>query len=495
MVGGNRKTRHIVINFIATHNLDFLSYPLSKRNFLNEKRREIMASYDALRKISAIRDVGELVTINAARFAKYKKKKLALLSRNKLIKYIPSFLIRTLHDYVTGEQKISHYQQLMLDSWERSGLNKDSAHRVLQRLYGIGPQLFTRLDKDYFSGSPSVLDKRFFHDLSKTNWKKYFSLPHILSPMRLQSALDSGSEDGLTAREKDYVKGIYMTHKKKKWSTFVRSKQGKEYMSQLIKPSSRFYVYDRQHRKAVRLAERDMSIDEIDSPYYGREPDAQTLLDAIEYTRPEPPPACFDWFLNRLGHRIHSYSEASGDDPIFVYSAWMLRNNESPERLTDPQVYWPASDEKHNNFRPSFRTIFPPAAGEWSSGRGNLFYSNEVMMLRVDAIENDDYFSNDTEAAVNFGFEVASKIASVDPTGISSIIVALGEIAWLVVMIIDYLDDDDYIGSYNYTLWPEWMPKQASDYPWSTIPWIILRKDDSVWEFRVKSEVRTAIFI
>jgi hypothetical protein len=111
------------------------------------------------------------VTINAARSAKFKKNKLDLLKRNKLIKYIPSFLIRTLHDYVTGEREISRYQQLMLDSWERSGLNRDSAHRVLQRLYGIGPQLFTRLDSDYFSGPPSALDKRFFHDLSQANWK------------------------------------------------------------------------------------------------------------------------------------------------------------------------------------------------------------------------------------------------------------------------------------------------------------------------------------
>jgi hypothetical protein len=312
--------------------------------------------------------------------------------------------------------------------------------------------------------------------------------------MRLQAALDSGSEARLTMREKDYVAGIYKTQKKKKWSTFARSRQGKAYMGQLIQPSSRYYVYDRNQRKAVRLAERDMSIDEIDSPYYGREPDAQTLLDSIDYTVAEPPPACFDWFLNRLGHRIHSYSEASGDDPIFVYSAWVLRDYESPQRLTDPQVYWPASDEKHSHFRPSFRTIFPPAADEWSSDRGNLFYSNEVLMLRVDAIENDDYFSDDTEAAVSFGFDVAGKIASVDPTGISGIVVALGEIAWQVIMFIDYLDKDDYIGSYNYTLWPEWMPKQASSYPWSQQPWIILRKDDSVWEFRVKSEVRSAIF-
>jgi len=265
-------------------------------------------------------------------------------------------------------------------------------------------------------------------------------------------------------------------------------------MQRLIEPASRFYVYDREQHKEIKLSQTDLRIDEADSPYYARELDASTLREAIEYRPPEPPPACFDWFLDRLGHRIHSYSESSGDDPIFVYSAWVLRDDVAPERLTNPQVYKPADDEKHDNFRPSFRTIFPPAPDEWQSGRGNLFYSNEVLMLRIDAIEDDDYFGDDTEAAIEFGFDVASKIAAVDPTGISGIVVGIGEIAFQIIMFIDWLDDDDYIGCYNYTLWSDWLPKDEESYPWSHQPWIILRRGDSHWEFRVKSEVRSAVF-
>jgi len=184
-----------------------------------------MASYGILKPISTINEPRDLTEVNSKRFEKFKTNKIALLKRNQLVKFIPSFLIRTLHDYVTGEQEKSRYQSLLLDSWQRCGLNEDSARTVLERLYGIGPQLFDLLDKSYFEGSPHALDKRFFRDLTRANWDKYFSSPHLLSPMRMKEALKSGSDEMLTEREKAFTAGIYQTHKKEKLGG-VRSQRG-----------------------------------------------------------------------------------------------------------------------------------------------------------------------------------------------------------------------------------------------------------------------------
>ena len=456
-----------------------------------------MATYEYFKPYEKMENPLDAFRIYSKQTKIYKTKLLCLLKRFEVCKSLPSFLIRTLHDYVSGETRLSQYQRIIINLWEQSGLGKPAAGNALYRFYSIGQELFSYLDFHYFSEPTSRLDRRFKVDATKLDWSKYFTSDGVLSPIRLSEALRTSSMKNLTIREKDFAREIMRINKKRSWRTFTQDYKAATSLQCIIKePLPRYYIADRKSGKVLKLSDTQFRIADNRSNYLGKDISNKALEEFfIQEEAPSKELACFDLWLYRLGHKIDEYSEVTGDDPVFVYSAYVLSETAPPEIIAGPEVYIPKDDEIHTNFRSNIKRIYPELAGNILYNRENLFHANETLILMVDAIEDDDWFSDETEEYIDFGFRTANAISSLDPTGITGVIVAIGELAWEVVKLFDKLDDDDYIGRSMYFLYPNILPEDSSNYPWSREWDLIFRKgDDLIWRFRIKNEVKTAIF-
>ena len=120
-----------------------------------------MATYEYFKPYEMMENPLDAFRICSKQEKVYKTKKLHLLKRMGIWKSLPSFLIRTLHDYVSGETRLSQYQRIIINLWEQSGLGKSAAGNALYRLYSIGPELFSYLDINYFSEPNRRLERRF----------------------------------------------------------------------------------------------------------------------------------------------------------------------------------------------------------------------------------------------------------------------------------------------------------------------------------------------
>jgi hypothetical protein len=455
-----------------------------------------MSTYETYKPFYQLSDPKIASKVNAERLKIYKSKKLKLLKNLAPLKSPMSFLIRTLHDYAFSETEPSKYQTVLLNAWEGAGLNRDAANRALTRLYSLGPQLFSNLNSKYFSLPANSIDKRLFADVSKIDWQKFFKSPNVISPERLSTALKTKNDEKLTKKEKNFIRGYMHAYRKKSWKTFVNDKEAFEAIQRLVEiPRKRYYVSDNRSGKSIALKneEGEFRIDDVSSPYHNRALSSEVLQSILIPEVSSKQVVCYDWWFWRLGHRIASYSEATGDDPVFIYSAYVCSETASPVKIAGPEVYKPKPDEKHSNFRESFSRIHPPLPGAVQSLRSNEFLANEHIVFRLDAIEDDQYFDDDTAGYIDFGFKVAGAITRLDPTGLTSIVVAIGEIAWAVVKLIDWLDDDDYVGNYVFALYPNHLPVQEEMYPWGFVRDLTIYNRPYVWSFRIQNVVQNVI--
>lgn len=455
-----------------------------------------MSTYETYKTFSELSDPKIVSKVNAERLKQYKNRKLKLLKRLAPLKSPLSFLIRTLHDYAFSEIEPSRYQTVLINAWEAAGLDRKAANRTLTRLYSIGPQLFSNLNSKYFKLPSNSIDKRLFADISKIDWQKYFESPNIISPKRISTALETKSDEKLTEKEKYFIRGYMHSYRKKSWKTFVNDQEAREAVHRLVKiPRQRYYVVDNRSGKTIALksTEGEFRIDDASSPYHNQAVSSEMLQSILTPEQPAKQVVCYDWWFWRLGHRISSYSEATGDDPVFIYSAYVCSDTSSPVKIAGPEVYKPKDDEKHSHFRESFSRIHPPLPGAIPSPRSNEFLANEYIVFRLDAIEDDQYFDDDTAGYIDFGFRVAGAITRLDPTGITSIVVAIGEIAWSVVKLIDWLDDDDYVGNYVFQLHPSHLPVQEDMYPWGFVRDLTIYNRPYVWSFRIQNVVQNVI--
>jgi len=386
-----------------------------------------------------------------------------------------------MHDYLSSEAKLSAYQRYVINAWERAGLDKGDAHKAISRLYGIGPTLFQKLDKSYLSGGTENLDKRLRKDVSKIDWNKYFSHKKVLSPNRIQRAIDTGNLNKVTKKEKSFLNNLAKTYKKRDWRGFLLDKETKGIASRLVAKKSGKYLI-----KLGQLADAEHFMD-----YNSWKKVAEILLQQREEPEPEIKLCSYEWSLERISHRIVKCEEYTGDDPVFVYSCFLYTGVGLPWKVSGPEVYKPAEHEKHSNWRVSEKDIYPTYG---------LHYSDvpERPLLVVTAIEDDQYFSDDTAAAVEFGLDVASMIAAADPTGISSIVITIMDIAWEVVKLLDWLDDDDVVGTSVWEMPLEDLRKPPEGenvtQPYSFWPVLGFEGAGSHWELKIKTNIHSAVF-
>lgn len=437
-----------------------------------------MSTYKLFKPLSAEADLNNVLEVNKDRQSTRIQKKLKLLEDLKPIKCLSSFLVRALHDYVTGERNSSLYERQVMAAWERAGLNKGSAARALQNLYSLGPQLFQKLDAHYLSGAPDRLDARLVADVSRINWNEYFNSTRVLSADRLSKALKSGSMIGLKPREKAFVSGLTRTYKKRSWRQFTSDEKTKSIADRIIRPiKSKYYLTTPRMEVYKFKAKRDLS-DWIAS-----------IIDQPEPQEPEMEMTCYDWYIDRLGHRIVQYDEATGDDPVFIYTLFRHSETASPAQLVGPVVYKPPDNEKHNNFRSSVSRIYPSSGAEF-------FWAYERPLLIVSAFEDDQWFSDDTQAYVDFGTDIASMVASLDPTGYASIIVTIWDITWDVLLFLDWLDDNDYVGTAVYEFNIDLIPETVGrDNPFVHQVDLRMSGSGSTWDFRIRMTVKGAMFV
>lgn len=440
-----------------------------------------MSKYKKFKPLSLETNPSNILNVNKERLATYKKSKNALLTRLEPLNCLQSFLIRTMHDYVSSEAKLSAYQGYIINAWERAGLNRGDANKVISRLYGLGPTLIQKLDKNYLSRKTVNLDQRLRRDVSKIDWNKYFSHKKVLSPNRIQRAIETGNLNRVTKKEKAFLSNLAKTYKKRSWRSFVIDKKLKGIASRLITEKRGKYLI-----KLGKQSEAEHFMD------FNSWKDKVKGIIQVQEPEPEIELCSYEWYLERIGHRIVKYDEATGDDPVFVYTCFLSTGIGPLLKVSGPEVYKPDANEKHDNWRESIKDIFPTLYVHHSD-------VPEHPILVVTAIEDDQYVSNDTQAFVDFGLDVANMLAMLDPTGIASIAVAIIDIAWEIVMIIDWLDENDIVGTSFWELPIETIHKPPEgEYvtqPYSFSPVLGFEGSGSHWEFKIKFHIHSATFL
>ncbi len=155
--------------------------------------------------------------------------------------------------------------------------------------------------------------------------------------------------------------------------------------------------------------------------------------------------------------------------------------------LEKPYIYKPEENEKHNNFRSKFMELYHPY---------NDYMGTERPVVVVSAFEDDQYFSEETKGYVSFGLELASRIALLDPSGVTNIVISVLRIAWAIVCFIDWMDENDYIGTTTYQFFPTLIPEGTDrSHPYSKEVDITLRKGKSIWKYRIEFISRGVVYI
>ena len=416
--------------------------------------------------------------VGAERARRFSSNKLKLFKRLHPVKELPSFLIRTLHDYAVGRTRLSAFQSRVIQAWERAKLNRSNARQCVERLYACEDDLFPQMEERIFSVQDGDLDVTIGRALAEADWRSYFESNALISPIRLAESLHNRTIEGLNVKERLLISDILASYGDSVDLAGMTNESSRKISRLIVRPPSRFVLSDRKGRRAIAIT----GIDEAT----GGLVDVSQLFEEDERTTP----TCRDWRCDRLGHRIVTYDEATGDDPVFVYSAFRISETASPSRIVGPEVYKPADDEKHDNFRESFKNIFPGKTGDDE----NNFFSDETNLLVVNAWEDDQWFSDDTEKYIDFGLDLSQQICALDPTGVSETIIGIIEVAWDIVKILDWLDDDDYVGENFYSLGVDQLPQSDDAYPWSEERDLVFgRESNSTWLLRIRSGVETAI--
>lgn len=443
-----------------------------------------MSYYKSYKPFSEEHNTDNLLNINKERIKAYKKSKTDFLKRTKPLNCLFSFLYRTLHDYLTSEKNLSPNQRFIINEWERAGLDKGSASKVLNRLYSLEDNLFDNLDKKYFSTSTKKLDAELRNDISQIDWKRYFSSKKVISPMRIQNAIKSKSLDGTTKKEKHFLNTLMKSHNKRSWERFVSNKETKQLVSSLVMERSGEYLLKYPNQL---------------EPSYLHKDQLKALIEKLqnELQHPEPPPppewklCSYEWSFSRVGHRMVVIDEKTGDDPVFIYSMLMNTGTQIVP-LTDAEVYEPPEDQESLQPQSSVAKIYP------KFGR-HLSAAPERPIFVALAIENDQWFSEETTNYVDFGLRAANMVARADPTGVSSIVVGVVQLGWEILQFLDWLDDDDFVGA---TIWelpierlskPEEGEDFVDSYKWW--PTFNFEGEGSHWQLHTQLEIHASTFI
>lgn len=136
-----------------------------------------------------------------------RKRSIESLKKLKDVNFIPSFLLRTLNDYLHNDlSELSKLQRTIITFWLTAGLGKKEASEQIMKLYGLGVEVADGIEIEYFTIKREELDKRFIEDIKNADLTTYFNNPKKISPIRIANALKVGSDQDLKKAEKSITR-------------------------------------------------------------------------------------------------------------------------------------------------------------------------------------------------------------------------------------------------------------------------------------------------
>jgi hypothetical protein len=432
-----------------------------------------MSSYKKYPPVGEAEDITTVMSIYKERQDEYRKRKLNNLKELAPIKCLPSYLVRTFQDYVANREDLAQFERYVIGAWERAGLDQGKAKAVLERLYSVGPEIYDHLDKAMLYWPVKSLDGKLVKDFKEVQWTEF--LKDGIDPQRIRSAFSTGQVADLSQREKDFIECHVSTYKMGQDGTQIAAVAEKTQW--LMEPTTGKYIFSEEYKAAK---------------VFNNLTEVAHYVDSLAGETPAPPEkkvCSYYWKVNQLGHKIDSFAEATGDDPVFIVNVFK-RVDSVPgleNLLASSHVLKPKANEKHKDFRPNFEELYDPKSE---------YLGTERPVVVVSAFEDDQYFSNDTKAYIEFGLEVADRLSSFDPTGYGSIGVAILQIAWSVVKFVDWLDDDDFIGTVSYEFIPSMIPDGTGDGNlFSKQVDMKVSNGKSSWRYRIEFVSRGVVYI
>jgi len=392
------------------------------------------------------------------------------IARFKGVPFLPSFLLRTLNDSLhVPSRNLSSLQRAFLTAWTRSGLGKRNAIQQMEKFHKTSKEVFPLLDRRYFELGADKLDGLFVQDIRETDWTPYLDSKSV-SASRLGKALKGNTTSVLNATEK-----LLLT--------------------------SACDLPPNQHVAALKEFQRRGL-----GRYIGVQP-------------PPPPPGTVDIYSfsgRTMRWRLLTSSDhISGNaDPVFViqtfyYSAGFA---DMPAGLhsAGSLVLRPGDDvsasQNWTNYD-NWAALLAQAATLPLIGAAfaDLLVPPDIVddtptvcsganpTVIVNAFEDDDWISDETENYIDFATDVATQVAALIGGPVATVM-SVVDVAWDLVRALDSLDENDRFTPQMWAL-PE---SQITNQPVSEFLKIFdLNEIDGTnqWQIEVKLTVTGPIFL
>lgn len=347
------------------------------------------------------------------------KRFVANIARFRGVPFLPSFLLRTLNDSLyTAPKNLSSLQKTFLGAWTRSGLGKRHAIEQLKKFHNVSAEANRLLDQQYFALAPKDIDRVFLEGVRKTDWTPYLDSKPIAAA-RLRKALKGNTTNELNAPEK-----LFLT------------------TACDLQPNQHVVALKEFLRRGL-------------GQYIGASPEPPSA-DAPSIYR-------FDGRITRWRLLTSSDHISGNADPVFIIQTFYY----SPGWLDSPggilnagtRILRPGDDVPAS---PNWTSYDDWAALlEWAatipivgSAFADLLVPADIVddtptvckganpTVIVNAFEDDDWISEDTESYVDFATDVAAKVSML-AGGLTSTVFSVINLAWDLLCLLDSLDEND----------------------------------------------------
>lgn len=385
------------------------------------------------------------------------------------VPFLPSFLLRTLNDSLyVAPKDLSTLQKTLIGAWIRSGLGKRHTIEQLQKFHETSPETVRLLDRRYFELATKDIDRLFLESVRKTDWTPYLDSKPIAAS-RFRKALKSGTTNVLNASEK-----LFLT------------------TACDLKPNQGIAALKEFQRRGL-------------GQYIGIAPE-----------QPSPDAPNFYNFSGRITRwRLLTSSDHIGGnaDPVFIIqtfynsSGWL----DSPGGIQSAgtRILRPGDDvaasQNWTNYD-DWAALLEQAATIpiVGSAFADLLVPADIVddtptvckganpTVVVNAFEDDDWISEETENYIDFATDVAARVALL-AGGLTSTVFSVINLAWDLLCLLDSLDENDRFAPQAWVL-PE---NQIAHQPVSEFPktFDLSEVDGSNhWQIEVKLTITDPIF-
>jgi hypothetical protein len=378
--------------------------------------------------------------------------------------------LRTLNDSLHVPPKnLSSLQRTFLTAWVRSGLGKRHAIEQLQKLHKASRETLPFLDRRYFEVATDKIDSIFVAGIRQTDWTPYLDSKPIAAS-RIRKALKGNTTSVLNESEK-----LFLT-------------------------SACDLQPNQDHAALKEFQQRGLG------QYIGIQP-AQPPANAVDIYS-------FSGRVTRWRLLTSSDHIGGNADPVFIiqtfYNSAGFVDSPGGIRSAGTRVLRLGDDVSANQNWTSYddwaallgQLATLPVVG---SAFADLLVPPDIVddtptvcsganpTVIVNAFEDDDWISEDTENYVDFATDVAAQVAAL-AGGLTSTIASVINIAWDLLCLLDSLDEDDRFNPQAWAL-PE---NQITNKPVSDfVKSFDLNEIDGSnhWQIEVKLSVTGPVFL